>query len=65
MLAEISTPKFDNNHIYLCFPQITLSLILSYTSVPLRDGLESQCHWIHKPRTAVDPEKYLDRTGDT
>jgi len=28
MLAEISTSKFDNDHIYLCFPQITLALIL-------------------------------------
>jgi len=63
MLAEISTSKFDNDHTW--FPQITLAPFSLKTSVPLRDALKSQCHWFCKSRISVDPEKYLDRTGDT
>jgi len=49
---------------YLLF-FVGVSLILFYTSMPLRDALKSHCHRIRKPRISVDPKKYLDKTGDT
>jgi hypothetical protein len=65
MAFKCRTLKVNNDHIYLCFPQITLAPILSYTSVPLQDALKSQGRSTRKPRNSVDPEKYLDGTGDT